>query len=120
MTAVVEREHVVLGGDPVLLPLVETVAGRAEWAAASLAAQQPEQCRWCQHEGHTVRWHVYPHPGENPAEGVLDELVSACFCCIWGPRGLLDRAERESVDDRPIEVEHCDRDGRWAHFERWI
>ncbi|MFF4600121.1 hypothetical protein [Amycolatopsis sp. NPDC001319] len=115
MTAV--REHVVLSGPPVPMPLVETAPGREEWQAASLAALQPEMCEWCGLDGHVVRWHVYPHPGEHPTEGVLDELVSACACCTWGPRGLLKRAEEESADDRDIQVEHLDRSGRWVRFE---
>lgn len=112
------REHVVLSGPPVVTPLVLTEPGLREWQAASEAAEQPDLCKHCDRPGHVVRWQLYPHPGECPEPGVLDELVEACFCCTWGPNGLVARAEAESVDDRDIQVEHLDRAGRWVAFER--
>ncbi|MCG3757393.1 hypothetical protein [Amycolatopsis sp. Poz14] len=117
MTAVMERTRVVLGGPPVLRPVIETEAGRAEWEAASTAAQEPEQCEWCQQAKHLVRWRITPHPGDTPAPGVLDELVGACHCCTWGPAGLYERARREATDDRDIQVEHLERGGRWVRWE---
>lgn len=117
-----EREHVVLGGEPVPVARVDRPAGFREWAAAR-PADEPQPCHQCEEEGHVVQFCVYPHPGRFPADGVLTEAAEACHHCTWGgpgAEGLVARAERESVDDRDIEVDQLNADGRWVRFERWL
>lgn len=101
------------------LPLV-----RADWLAVHQESELNRPCTHCQQEGHYVRWRATPHQPDPAPEGVLDELVEACCCCLWasgamrvGGESLVRRLERESVDDRGIEVEHMDKHGRWSRFE---
>ncbi|WP_020658353.1 hypothetical protein [Amycolatopsis benzoatilytica] len=115
------REHVVMGGPPVITPLIETPSGRREYEQAHEIGLEP--CHQCEEEGHWVRWRVYPHPGPFPADGVLTEDVEGCQHCTFGRdgrEGLIARAERESVDDRDITVEHLERDGSWKPWNRWF
>lgn len=119
MTAVMERTRVVMPGDPISQP--PYLYREDEWAemdAVKREAEEPDLCEWCPDEPpHPVRWQVYPRPGEFPAPGVLDELVRACACCTFGPRGLYERAKREAADDVDVRIEHLERDGRWVRWE---
>lgn len=115
-----EREHVVLGGDPVLVPLVQTAAGRAEWAAASLAALNVDECDHCGEEGHLALVRLYPRPDGHRPEAI-DEMREVCSCCAFGTvahpeRGLLARMRSEQAegDDHEITVEVLAPDGRWV------
>lgn len=113
------REHLVLGGPPVPHPLVETAAGRREWATAQLQAWEPEPCKECGDEGHIVTVQLYPRPDESRGD-VRDTLQRVCHCCAFGPpghpeRGLLARLRSEQAegDDHDITFELL-RDGRWV------
>lgn len=120
MTAAPER--VVYPGAPIVKPPdIYTETGWAQIETVMRTTARLEPCKWCSLEGHVVRWRLWPHAGEFPAPGVLDDEIEGCHCCIWGRggvEGLVARAERESVDDRDIQVEHLTRDGRWVAFER--
>lgn len=119
-----EREHVVLSGPPIPCPEVETALGRAEWQAASLKAAEPEPCEECGKEGCFVTARLYPRP-DKARDGVRDELVEACSCCVFGPagkpdRGLLARLRSEQAegDDRDIQFEVMFPDGSWHDGRR--
>lgn len=119
MSAVVEREHIVLGGEPVPVPLVQTPEGFAEWAAASMAARGVPPCEECNEEGHFADVRLYPRPDPRRPEAI-DELKQVCSCCAFGvcghpERGLLHRLRSEQAegDDHDIQIEALFPNGRW-------
>lgn len=104
--------------------LATAVAAQVEWAKAAHEIEL-RGCEYCQMVGHCIWWRGYPvtDPGPRPPEGVLDELVEACFCCFWGPgptrtgEPLHARLTREAHDGRDVTVEHRTKAGLWVRFE---
>ncbi|WP_326565117.1 hypothetical protein VSH64_25065 [Amycolatopsis rhabdoformis] len=120
MSPVVEREHIVFGGPAVPVPLVQTPAGFAEWAAESMAARGVPPCEECGEVDHFADVRLYPRPDGRRPEAI-DELKQVCSCCAFGvcgkpERGLLWRLRGEQAegDDHDITIEVLMPDGRWA------
>jgi hypothetical protein len=125
MSPIVERQHIVLPGDPVRRPDVQKPGGYAAWMAAALAADQDDPCEECGEDGHVVMIRLHPRPDAHRTEA-RDELVEACSCCAFGPigkpeRGLLARLRSEQAegDDLDIKVEVMFPDGSWHDGRRF-